>query len=244
MVLIPEVRADKNGKLVTRNIRQDKPVPSSKRQVPAPKVFNEQSNKLAEELGSEIDMRANASAVMKSARRLPDDTAKALLDAKKYAVPHGAFSGILVTALLEEATPEHLENIALIYSDDQYYNIWKDDGDNHAYRIISEDIKGLSHYPQLNGSTNYYRADEDTQRKAIALTSILTEAGKRDMVAIVEDSDGKQGAVLKDDRLAQFAIDNRGDLRALVTLVSERGCDVDVLIEGMNTTAPLRSGAL
>jgi len=246
--LIPELRADKNGKLVTRNVKAERAIP--KRAVPAPASFSQASQKLAQRLGSAIsDMGLrgygiSAVEVMKLARRVPAETAQALLSARGRVLQSGAFDDVLVSALRGKADAERLENIALFYSDDQYYKLWESNGSADLYRVVTEDIQGLRHYPQLNGVTNFYRADNDTRKKAIALVSMMQEADNSGGVQTIEEPDGTRSAVLKDHRLAQLAIDNADNLRRFLDLVNERGCNVDVLIEGLTTTPPLRAGVL
>ena len=250
MALVPESRADKNGKLVTRHVRPDRKASSAKGTMPAPQVFSEVSQELSQQLGmavSDISVKGygmSLAEVMQLARRVPAETAKALLATRSYAIPSSAFDFILATALREKVDAERLENVALFYSDDQYYDFFMDHGSEEAYRVITEDIRGLAYYPQLDGTTNFYRADKDTQKKAIALVSIMQEADKHGGIEIITKPDGLRGAVLKDDRLAQLAIDNAHDLRRFLDLVRERGCNVDVLTEGLNTTVPLRQGVL
>lgn len=250
MVLMPESRADKNGKLVTRHVRMDKGSSVPKRPVPAPEVFDERSQELSQQLGmavSDIGMRGyniSLAEVMQLARRVPAGAAEALLATRSRSIPSGAFDYILVTALREKVDAERLENIALFYSDDQYHTFFDNSGSEECYRVISEDISGLKYYPQLGGTTNFYRADEATQKKAIALVSIMQEADNHGAIRAINEPNGLRSAVLRDDRLAQLTIDNADDLRPFLDLVRERGCDVDALIEAMKLTAPLRRGAL
>jgi hypothetical protein len=250
MALVPEIRADKNGKMVTRNVRQDPPTSSTKRHMPSPQIFGEHAQEFSQKLGaaiSDIGLRGygvSLAEIMKLARRIPDETARALLETKERSIPSGAFDHILKSALRGGADAERLENIALCYGDDQYIDFFDNEGSSETYRVIMEDINGLTHYPQLAGTTNFYRADNDTQKKAIALVSVMKEADKHDGIEIITAQDGTRSAVLKDERLAQLAVDNAGSLRRFLDLVHERGCNVDVLIEGLNTTAPLRHGVL
>lgn len=250
MVLVPESRPDKNGKVVIRHVRQDKTESPHKPSMPAPAIFSEVSQELSQQLGmavSDISIAGygmSLAEVMQLSRRLPAETAEALLTARSYAIPSSSFDFLLVTALRENVDAERLENIALFYSDDQYYDFFNDHGSEETYRVVTEDIRGLAYYPQLQGITNFYRADKDTQRKAIALVSIMQEADKHGGIKIISEDDSLRGAVLKDDRLAQLAIDNAGNLRRFLDLVRERGCNVDVLVEGMKTTQPLRQGVL
>ena len=250
MVLVPESRPDKNGKVVVRHVRQDKNPTSPKPSMPAPEIFKEASQKLSQQLGmavSDIGMSGygmSLAEVMQLARRAPAETAEALIAARSYAIPSSAFDFLLVTALREKVDPERLENIALLYSDDQYYDFFNDNGSEETYRVVTEDIRGLAYYPQLGGTTNFYRADKETQKKAIALVSIMQEADNHGSIKTITEPDGLRSAVLKDERLVQLAVDNANNLRVFLDLVRERGCNVDVLVEGLKTTQPLRQGVL
>lgn len=250
MVLVPESRADKNGKLVTRHVRPDQAASSSKRSVPAPEVFSENSQELARRLGlavSDIGLRgvsASLAEVMQLARRVPSDTAQALLEARAYVITSSGFDYCLTAALQENAGVEYLENFALLYSDDQYYDMFEDYGRDVTSKVIAGHIAGLQRYPELGGVTNFYRADEYTRKKAMALVAILQVAEEHDGVNTVNGPDGSQVTFLTDQRLVQLTIENAGNLRRFLDLARERGCNVDALIEGTKTTAPLRDGAL
>jgi hypothetical protein len=250
MVLMPESRADKNGKIVTRHVRPDQATTPSKRAVPAPEVFSEHSQELARQVGmavSDIGIKGygmSLGEVMQSARRVPSETAQALLESRKYAIASSGFDYCLAVALRENAGMEHLENFALLYNDDQYYDLFENQGSAVAYKVIAGDIAGLKRYPELGGVTNFYRADEDTRRKAIALTAIIQIAEENDAVTTINEPYGSQTTFLTDQRLVQLTIENAGNLRQFLDLARERGCNIDALTEGMKTTAPLRNGAL
>lgn len=246
-MLVPEPRADKNGKLVTRHVRTEVPASTSKRAMPAPEVFNEQSQELARQIGmavSDIGSRSVAE-MMQAARRVPAETAGALLEARKTAIASSGFDYCLVLALQSEYTPDFLENFALIYNDDLHYDLFENSNAVLALKTIASQISGLQHYPDLHGIKNYYRADEGTRRKAIALTAILPLAELHDGVTITHDPNRNTSTFLSDDRLARITMDNAGtNLRDFLNLAHERGCNVDAIEEGLSTPQPLRGGAL
>lgn len=250
MVLVPESRADKNGKLVTRHVRPDTGTGAAKRTVPAPEVFSEHSQELARQIGMAVSdigtkgYNTSLAEVMQQARRVPSETAKILLAARAYAIASSGFDYTLAYALRKNAEADFLENFALFYRDDQYYDLFEEQGSIVTYRMVAGDISGLKRYPQLGGVTNFYRADEETREKAIALVAVMQEAENYDAITTLSEANGAQIAFLTDHRLVQLTIDNAGNLRHFLDLVGERGCNVDALIEGMKTIAPLRDGAL
>lgn len=247
MGLIPEMRSDKNGKLVTRHVRDD--IRSSWRnpkQAPAPEVFSDSGQELANTLGqvmSDAEMSGVAE-IMKRARRLPKVTASALLETQARSKTGSAFGYVLVAALRDGASPERLENIAYFYSDDQYEQFFLDEGIHEVHRVINEDINGLAHYPQLNGVTNFHRADDDTRKKALALVSMMQEADRTGAIRIITNEDGVRSAVLKDEKLVQFLVDNSDKRQVLLDIAHDLGTDPNILAEALTTTVPLRQGVL
>jgi hypothetical protein len=217
--------------------------------MPAPEVFSEHSQELARQLGmavSDIGIKGHnmsLAEVMHLARRVPADTAQALLESRKYAIASSGFDYCLAVALRENASVGYLENFALLYNDDQYYDLFENQGSSVTYKMITGDIAGLQRYPELGGVTNFYRADEETRKKAVALAAFIQVAEEYDAVTTIDGTDGPQ-AFITDQRLVQLTIENAGNLRRFLDLARERGCNVDALIEGMKTTAPLRDGAL
>jgi hypothetical protein len=241
---------DKNGKLVTRHVRSKSAPPVLRTRIPGPDTVTLSGGQLADALMMSVDdvwLQSEGFQIpfiMQSARRLPTETAEALLGKRKFVKKGGAFDYVVVSAIHQGCTTDRLENIALFYNDDQYEGFFEQEGAAEVYRVISEDLNGLNHYRQLDPEVNYSRADKDTQNRAKVLVGLMQEADKNGGIRIVTEGDGTRCAVLKDEGLVELALENSHQWIAFLDLAESRGLNPEVLREALKTIIPLRSGVL
>lgn len=252
--LQPEIRPDKNGKLVTRHLRQGNAVSSGISRVAAPAIKSEADEEAEQELIGKLIRVTNEDwllgegvkrwETLKRVRSLPSSTVRAISDKLDRAASGTYFGYVVAFALHEQQDVDVLENMTFFYSDDHYDHVL-DYGADHMYKVLKEDLRGLDIYPQLTPGTNYMHSDKAEQGRAKVLFELLVPADETDGLKVISDPVHGNGATaLKDEALVELALENSDNYVKFLDLVDERGMNVDTLREILSTTAPLWEGAL
>lgn len=248
--LVPVKLPDKNGVMVTRWVKPNDGSGLGKRPIPPPS--QSAGHQLHAELCMSLDLSLSdqgisKDAVVEKARRLPASTASALLNCRKAASDLYTIECIIVSALHRNDTPDMLENIALVYNDPQYADMDWSHQKHDAYSYITENIRGLSQYPQYSGITNFNNHGDKIKIQAKTLTKLTYEGeGYSNIVRTIETHEG-DALYFINPEFVQLTIDNcdteerAGDY---LDLVYDKGCDPDNLKEILKTTVPLRDGVL
>lgn len=242
--LVPELRADKNGKLVTRHVKTDTSTSGASNALPAPLMKDSDAphKKNIAYLHSTIDLILGTGAYddipLNSVQSLKEHVStfspsvsqalKTLME-EKYDV---GYEDLLISVAHQKVPSDDASYIFFIADQEVqahgFDGIWNDDSDGILeHEFSARVLRGLKQFSEETGFTipaDIYGANNEIRDKVQSLTKLIKVGDSRELSAIIDD--WENGAlVIADCQLGHLVMDRPDDIDSIIGILAEDEAD-------------------